>query len=73
MQHIVRAVWAIWANAAHHRSFIVQAVYGLLKEAEHRSTFYIPYWNLPLTKFLGGCPLLCLLCLLLCLPVVPRL
>ncbi len=24
-----------------------QAVYGVLKEAEHRSTFYIPYWNLP--------------------------
>lgn len=32
-----------------------QAVYGVLKEAEHRSTFYIPYWNLPLTKYLGGC------------------
>lgn len=30
-----------------------QAVYGVLKEAEHRSTFYIPYWNLPLAKFLG--------------------
>ena len=24
-----------------------QAVYGVLKEAEHRSTFYIPYWDLP--------------------------
>ena len=26
----------------------LQAVYSVLKEAEHRSTFYIPYWNLPL-------------------------
>lgn len=26
----------------------MQAVYGVLKEAEHRSTFYIPYWDLPL-------------------------
>ncbi len=30
-----------------------QAVYGVLKEAEHRSTFYIPYWNLPLASVLG--------------------
>ena len=28
----------------------LQAVYGVLKEAEHRSTFYIPYWDLPLAK-----------------------
>jgi hypothetical protein len=27
-------------------------VYGLLKEAEHRSTFYIPYWDLPLARCL---------------------
>ena len=27
-----------------------QAVYGVLKEAEHRSTFYIPYWKLPLAR-----------------------
>ena len=33
----------------------LQSVYGVLKEAEHRSTFYIPYWNLPLTQYLGGC------------------
>lgn len=30
--------------------WVVQAVYGVLKEAEHRSTFYIPYWNLPFAK-----------------------
>ena len=28
----------------------VQAVYGVLKEAEHRSTFYLPYWKLPLAS-----------------------
>ena len=31
-----------------------QAVYGVLKEAEHRSTFYIPYWNLPLARYVVG-------------------
>jgi cytochrome P450 family 97 subfamily B polypeptide 3 len=31
---------------------VIKAVYGVLKEAEHRSTFYIPYWNLPGAKFL---------------------
>ena len=31
---------------------VIQSVYGVLKEAEHRSTFYIPYWNLPLSKYL---------------------
>lgn len=29
----------------------LQAVYGVLKEAEHRSTFYIPYWNIPISKY----------------------
>ena len=31
---------------------VIKAVYGVLKEAEHRSTFYIPYWNLPLAAVL---------------------
>jgi cytochrome P450 len=31
---------------------VIKAVYGVLKEAEHRSTFYIPYWNLPLARYL---------------------
>lgn len=31
---------------------VIKAVYGVLKEAEHRSTFYIPYWNLPLSSVL---------------------
>lgn len=31
---------------------IIKAVYGTLFEAEHRSTFYIPYWKIPLAKWL---------------------
>ncbi|KAG2648837.1 cytochrome P450 97B2, chloroplastic-like isoform X2 [Panicum virgatum] len=31
---------------------VIKAVYGTLFEAEHRSTFYIPYWNLPFTKWI---------------------
>ncbi len=34
------------------RALPAQAVYGVLKEAEHRSTFYIPYWNIPITKYI---------------------
>ena len=28
----------------------LQAVYTALREAEHRSTAFLPYWNLPLAK-----------------------
>lgn len=31
---------------------IIKAVYGTLYEAEHRSTFYIPYWKIPLARYL---------------------
>ncbi|KAM3376424.1 cytochrome 97B2, chloroplastic [Capsicum galapagoense] len=31
---------------------VIKAVYGTLFEAEHRSTFYIPYWNIPLARWL---------------------
>lgn len=31
-----------------NESPVIKSVYGVLREAEHRSTFYIPYWNLPL-------------------------
>ncbi|CAI7900224.1 unnamed protein product, partial [Closterium sp. NIES-53] len=27
---------------------VIKAVYGTLSEAEHRATFYIPYWKIPL-------------------------
>ncbi|XP_074370600.1 cytochrome P450 97B2, chloroplastic [Apium graveolens] len=30
---------------------VIQAVYGTLFEAEHRSTFYIPYWKVPLVRW----------------------
>ena len=33
-----------WADAVLTSVCHDQAVYGVLKEAEHRSTFYIPYW-----------------------------
>lgn len=31
---------------------VIKAVYGTLYEAEHRSTFYIPYWKVPLARYL---------------------
>ncbi|EYU42831.1 hypothetical protein ABFS82_13G009000 [Erythranthe guttata] len=31
---------------------VIKAVYGTLFEAEHRSTFYIPYWKIPLANWL---------------------
>ncbi|CAN6454477.1 unnamed protein product [Victoria cruziana] len=31
---------------------VIQAVYGTLFEAEHRSTFYIPYWKFPLARWI---------------------
>ncbi|RWR88522.1 Cytochrome P450 [Cinnamomum micranthum f. kanehirae] len=31
---------------------VIKAVYGTLFEAEHRSTFYIPYWKLPFARWI---------------------
>ncbi|XP_062153458.1 cytochrome P450 97B2, chloroplastic [Alnus glutinosa] len=31
---------------------VIKAVYGTLFEAEHRSTFYFPYWKLPLARWI---------------------
>ncbi|KAK3444642.1 hypothetical protein EUGRSUZ_A00911 [Eucalyptus grandis] len=31
---------------------VIKAVYGTLFEAEHRSTFYIPYWKVPLASWI---------------------
>ncbi|XP_015880903.3 cytochrome P450 97B2, chloroplastic isoform X1 [Ziziphus jujuba] len=31
---------------------VIKAVYGTLFEAEHRSTFYFPYWKIPLMKWI---------------------
>ena len=34
---------------------VVKAVYRVLREAEHRSTSFIPYWNLPYAdQWMGG-------------------
>ncbi|PON41036.1 Cytochrome P450, E-class, group I [Trema orientale] len=30
---------------------VIKAVYGTLFEAEHRSTFYIPYWKIPFMRW----------------------
>ena len=30
-----------------NESPVIKAVYNTLREAEHRSTFYFPYWNIP--------------------------
>ena len=34
-------------NCVEQESPVIDSVYGVLKECEHRSTFYLPYWNLP--------------------------
>ncbi|XP_050232654.1 cytochrome P450 97B2, chloroplastic isoform X2 [Mercurialis annua] len=31
---------------------VIKAVYGTLFEAEHRSTFYVPYWKFPLARWI---------------------
>ncbi|XP_010495892.1 PREDICTED: cytochrome P450 97B3, chloroplastic [Camelina sativa] len=31
---------------------VIKAVYGTLYEAEHRSTFYFPYWNFPPARWI---------------------
>ncbi|XP_020521344.1 cytochrome P450 97B2, chloroplastic isoform X5 [Amborella trichopoda] len=31
---------------------IIKAVYGTLFEAEHRSTFYVPYWKFPFARWI---------------------
>ncbi|XRB11193.1 cytochrome P450 [Pseudoscourfieldia marina] len=33
-------------------SDVVKAVYRVLREAEHRSTFYVPYWDLPFASYI---------------------
>ena len=32
------------------QSPVIKAVYNVLREAEHRSTFYFPYWNIPFNE-----------------------
>lgn len=50
------SVWMVWHyeiwNWLSRWTCLCQAVYGTLFEAEHRSTFYIPYWKFPLASWI---------------------
>lgn len=47
---IGRAVFNYEFGSVDKESPVVKAVYRALQEAEHRSTSFIPYWNLPFAK-----------------------
>lgn len=52
---IGRAVFNYDFGSVTKESPIVKAVYRVLREAEHRSSSFIPYWNLPYAdKWMGG-------------------
>jgi len=44
---IGRAVFNYDFGSVTKESPVIKAVYNTLREAEHRSTFYFPYWNIP--------------------------
>ena len=48
---IGRAVFNYDFGSVNSESPVVKAVYRALQEAEHRSTSFIPYWNLPFAKY----------------------
>jgi len=47
---IGRAVFNYDFGSVSKESPVVKAVYRALQEAEHRSTSFIPYWNLPFAR-----------------------
>lgn len=52
---IGKAVFDYDFGSVTQESPIVKAVYRVLREAEHRSTSFIPYWNLPYAdQWMGG-------------------
>jgi cytochrome P450 family 97 subfamily B polypeptide 3 len=52
---IGKAVFNYDFGSVTKESPIVKAVYRVLREAEHRSNSFIPYWNLPYAdKWMGG-------------------
>lgn len=52
---IGKAVFNYDFGSVTKESPIVKAVYRVLREAEHRSTSFIPYWNLPYAdQWMGG-------------------
>ena len=48
---IGRAVFNYNFSSVTTESPVVKAVYRALQEAEHRSTSFIPYWNLPFARY----------------------
>ena len=48
---IGKAVFNYEFGSVNKESPVVKAVYRALQEAEHRSTSFIPYWNLPLARY----------------------
>ena len=52
---IGRSVFNFDFGSTTKESPVVKAVYRVLREAEHRSSSFIPYWNLPYAdKWMGG-------------------
>jgi cytochrome P450 len=52
---IGKAVFNYDFGSVTQESPIIKAVYRVLREAEHRSSSFIPYWNLPYAdKWMGG-------------------
>ena len=52
---IGKAVFNYDFGSVTKESPIVKAVYRVLREAEHRSSSFIPYWNLPYAdQWMGG-------------------
>ena len=52
---IGRSVFNFDFGSTTQESPVVKAVYRVLREAEHRSSSFIPYWNLPYAdKWMGG-------------------
>lgn len=52
---IGKAVFNYDFGSVSNESPVVKAVYRVLREAEHRSSSFIPYWNLPYAdKWMGG-------------------
>lgn len=52
---IGKAVFNYDFGSVTKESPVVKAVYRVLREAEHRSSSFIPYWNLPYaSKWMGG-------------------
>lgn len=52
---IGKAVFNYDFGSVTQESPVVKAVYRVLREAEHRSTSFIPYWNLPYAdQWMGG-------------------